>query len=132
MEDITSKAGINLSHHIRTFRGKNADVLGMFTSGGAAVAVGDFDNDGCEVLFITDSEDGKLNHLYHNNHDGTFIDVAQQAGVAGGNDGENIVSDAIWFDYDNDVLLDLLVARFGHREVLIAPRMLRGNALFFS
>lgn len=112
-EDITSKAGINFSHHTRTFRGKNSDVLGMFTSGGAAVAVGDFDNDGYEDLFVTDSEEGKPNHLYHNNHDGTFSDVAQQAGVAGGNDGEDIVSDAIWFDYDNDGLLDLLVARFG-------------------
>lgn len=112
-EDITSKAGINIRHHTRTYHGKNADVLRMFTAGGAAVAVGDYDNDGYEDLFITDSENGKPNHLFHNNHDGTFTDVAQEAGVAGGNDTSNIVSDAIWFDYDNDGLIDLLVARFG-------------------
>ena len=89
------------------------DVLGMFTAGGAAVAVADYDNDGYEDLFITDSDKGTLNHLFHNNHNGTFTDVAQQAGVAGGNDAYDIVSDAIWFDYDNDGLPDLLVARFG-------------------
>src|ERR1700733_14800388 len=85
----------------------------MFTAGGSAVAVGDYDNDGYEDMFITDSEKGQPNHLFHNNHDGTFTDVAQQAGVAGGNDASNIVSDALWFDYDNAGLLDLLVARFG-------------------
>jgi hypothetical protein len=112
-EDITAKAGIHIRHHIRTYHGKNADVLRMFTGGGAAVAVGDYDNDGYEDLFITDSEEGQPNHLFRNNHDGTFTDVAQEAGVAGGNDASNIVSDALWFDYDNDGLLDLLVARFG-------------------
>lgn len=112
-EDITAKAGIHTRHHMRTYHGKNADVLRMFTGGGAAVAVGDYDNDGYEDLFITDSEEGQPNHLFHNNHDGTFTDVAQEAGVAGGNDASNIVSDALWFDYDNDGLLDLLVARFG-------------------
>jgi hypothetical protein len=112
-EDITARAGINIRHHTRTFSGKNGDVLRMFTSGGAAVAVGDYDNDGYEDLFITDSELGKPNHLFHNNGDLTFTDVAQQAGVAGGNDSKAIVSDAVWFDYDNDGLLDLLVARFG-------------------
>jgi hypothetical protein len=112
-EDITARAGIHIRHHMRTYHGKNADVLRMFTGGGAAVAVGDYDHDGYEDLFITDSEEGQPNHLFHNNHDGTFTDVAQQAGVAGGNDASNIVSDALWFDYDNDGLLDLLVARFG-------------------
>ena len=112
-EDITSRAGINVRHHSRTYQGKNADVLRMFTAGGSAVAVGDYDNDGYEDLFITDSEKGMPNHLFHNNHDGTFTDVAKEAGVAGGNDASDIVSDAIWFDYDNDGLPDLLVARFG-------------------
>jgi enediyne biosynthesis protein E4 len=112
-EEIAAKAGINARHHIRTYHGKNADVLQMFTSGGAAVAIGDYDNDGYEDVFITDSEAGRPNHLYHNNGDLTFTDVAQQAGVAGGNDRMSIVSDALWFDYDNDGLLDLLVVRFG-------------------
>src|SRR5215469_18297253 len=101
-EEIAAKAGVRVIHHTRKFHGKNADVLHMFTSGGAAVAVGDYDNDGFEDIFITDSDAGKPNHLFHNNGDMTFTDVAEQAGVAGGNDRQSIVSDALWFDYDND------------------------------
>jgi hypothetical protein len=112
-EEIGAKAGVRVRHHSRMFHGKNADVLHMFTSGGAAVAVGDYDNDGFEDIFVTDSDAGRPNHLFHNNGDMTFADVAVKAGVAGGNDPLSIVSDAIWFDYDNDGKLDLLVARFG-------------------
>jgi hypothetical protein len=112
-EEIGAKAGVRVHHHSRMFHGKNADVLHMFTSGGAAVAVGDYDNDGFEDIFVTDSDAGRPNHLFHNNGDMTFADVAVKAGVAGGNDPLSIVSDAIWFDYDNDGKLDLLVARFG-------------------
>ena len=112
-EDVAEKARVRASHHTRRFSGKNADVLRMFTSGGAAVAVGDFNNDGFDDLFVTDSDSGRLNYLFRNNGDGTFTEMAEQAGVAGGNDPLSIVADALWFDYDNDGWLDLLVVRFG-------------------
>ncbi|HVT60585.1 MAG TPA: CRTAC1 family protein [Thermoanaerobaculia bacterium] len=112
-EEIGAKAGARLLHHTRRFSGKHADVLAMFTSGGAAVAVGDYDNDGFDDLFVTDSESGRGNHLLHNNGDMTFTEVTEKAGVAKGNDPGTIVSDALWFDYDNDGREDLLVARFG-------------------
>jgi len=120
-EEIGEKAGARLIHHTHKFSGKNADVLGMFTSGGAAVAVGDFDGDGDEDLFVTDSDTGRTSHLLRNDFilDGkrtgklTFTDVTAEAGVGGGNDPGSIVSDAIWFDADNDGRPDLLVARFG-------------------
>jgi len=112
-EEIGARAGVRVHHHTRQFHGKNADVLHMFTAGGAAVAVGDYDNDGFEDIFVTDSDAGKPNHLFHNNGDMTFTDVAVKAGVAGGNDPLSVVSDALWFDYDNDGKLDLLIARFG-------------------
>ena len=112
-QDITDKARVKVRHHTRVYSGPYADVLRMFTSGGAAAAVGDYDNDGFEDIFVTDSDAGKRNFLFHNNHDGTFSEVAEQAGVAGGNDPQSIVADALWFDYDNDGRQDLLVARFG-------------------
>jgi len=112
-EEISAKAGVRHLHHTRKFHGKNADVLGMFTSGGASVAVADYDNDGYDDIFLTDSDEGQPNHLYHNNGDMTFTDVTASAGVVGGNDPLSIVSDAVWFDYDNDGWPDLLIVRFG-------------------
>ena len=112
-EDIAAKAGVKTPHHTREFKEKGGDVLRMFTSGGAAVAVGDYDNDGFDDLFVTDSDDGTTSHLYHNNGNLTFTDVTAKAGVGGGNDPLSIVADALWFDYDNDGWRDLLVARFG-------------------
>ncbi len=112
-EEVGAKAGVRVPHHTRAFKGPHADVLGMFTSGGSAVAVGDYDNDGLDDLFVTDSAEGTSCHLFHNDGGLRFSDVTARAGVGGGNDAGAIVSDAIWFDYDNDGWRDLLVARFG-------------------
>jgi hypothetical protein len=117
-EEIGAAAGARLIHHTRAFPGRYAGVLGMFTAGGAAVAVADYDNDGRLDLFVTDSSERGRNHLLHNDGPGkggriTFTDVAEAAGMAGGNDPRQIVSDALWLDYDNDGWEDLLVVRFG-------------------
>jgi hypothetical protein len=112
-EEIARRAGVEVRHHTRVFKGAHADVLRMFTSGGAAVAVGDYDNDGFDDLFVTDSAEGATSHLFHNNGNLTFTDVTAKAGVGGGNDARSIVADALWFDYDNDGWRDLLVVRFG-------------------
>ena len=111
--ESAAKAGVQVLHHTRHFRGETADVLRMFTSGGSSAAAGDYDGDGLEDLFITDSDEGKLNHLFHNNGNGTFTDVGAMAGVTKGNDPDTIVADALWFDYDNDGRQDLLIGRFG-------------------
>jgi ASPIC and UnbV/FG-GAP-like repeat len=112
-EEIGARAGARLTHHTRHFAGDNADVLEMFTAGGASVAVADYDGDGFDDLFVTDSDVDRRCHLLHNNGDLTFTDVTELAGVGGGNDAHSIVSDAVWFDYDNDGRPDLLVVRFG-------------------
>jgi hypothetical protein len=111
--EVAAKAGVQARHHTRVFNGESADVLRMFTSGGASAAVGDYDGDGFDDIFVTDSDNGKPNHLFHNNGNTTFTDVAVAAGVVKGNEPETIVADALWFDYDNDGREDLLVARFG-------------------
>ncbi len=112
-EEVGEKSGVRVTHHTRRFNGKSADVLRMFTSGGAAVAVGDYDNDGLDDVFVTDSDKGTLSHLFHNDGNFKFTEVSAKAGVAEGNDPLSIVADAIWFDYDSDGKQDLLVARFG-------------------
>jgi len=111
--EVGEKAGVRHIHETRKFQGKHGDVLGMFTSGGASSAAGDFDNDGDDDLFVVSSDAGKPNKLYRNDGGLKFTEVGVAAGVTGGNDPKSIVADAIWFDYDNDGWSDLLVARFG-------------------
>lgn len=100
-EDVTEKAGV------------------AGTGYSTGVAVGDYDNDGLDDLFVAGYGHSTL---YHNNGDGTFTDVTASAGVAG----SGWMTSAAWVDYDNDGLLDLVVARYmqwdfddiycGHRE----------------
>ena len=73
---------------------------------GFGVAVGDYDNDGWEDLYLTYLDGGVL---YHNNRDGTFTDVTAKAVV--GNAGHWGTS-AAFGDYDNDGKLDLYVANY--------------------
>lgn len=75
------------------------------------VAVGDYQNDGHEDLYVLGVHG---NALYRNNGDGTFTDVTEDAGV-GGTDarGNKLWSvAAAWIDYDNDGFLDLIVSNY--------------------
>src|SRR5581483_8850118 len=80
-EDVTKRAGLT-----------GADLGYNF-----GVAVGDYDNDGREDLFICAA--GR-NTLYHNNGDGTFTDVTEHSGI-GGKPPHVLSVGAAWFDYDN-------------------------------
>src|SRR6266481_5215879 len=86
-EDVTEKAGLQGVGY------------------GMGVAVGDYDNDGYEDLYVT-AYGG--NRLYHNNADGTFSDVTEKAGVGGC----GWSTSAAWVDLDGDGLLDLVVLRY--------------------
>jgi len=116
-EDVTARAGVAAPHHNRVFKNPYAEIMAGYTALGAAAAVADYDGDGFEDLFVTDSGETRKNHLYHNNGDLTFTDVAEKAGVANGNDPSNATADALWLDYDNDGRPDLFVVRFGHSQL---------------
>src|SRR5690349_21097715 len=77
--DVTHKAGF--------------DTVEMYSMG---VAVGDFDNDGYDDLFVTAYGQSRL---FHNNGNGTFSDVTQKAGLGGV---QEFSTGAAWVDYDKD------------------------------
>jgi hypothetical protein len=72
---------------------------------GLGCAVGDYDNDGFDDLYVTAVG---TNHLYRNLGNGKFADVTAKAGVADA----GFSASAVWFDYDNDGKLDLFVTHY--------------------
>jgi hypothetical protein len=86
--DVTHKAGLDV------------ELFGM------GVAVGDYDNDGYDDLFVTAMGQSRL---FRNNGNGTFTDVTQKAGLAGP---KEFSTSAAWVDYDKDGKLDLVVGNY--------------------
>ncbi|HZP81433.1 MAG TPA: VCBS repeat-containing protein, partial [Chthonomonadaceae bacterium] len=77
---------------------------------GQGVAVGDYDNDGYDDLYISGYGG---NHLLHNAHGtGKFTDVTAQAGVGDTDQGLRYATSAAFGDYDNDGRLDLYVCHY--------------------
>jgi len=89
-QDVTDEAGVS---------GRPQNRYGM------GAAVGDYDNDGFEDLYVTGYG---ANTLYRNDGKGTFTDVTARAGVAA----SGWSASAGFFDMDNDGLLDLFVTRY--------------------
>ena len=91
--DVTEKAGL---------AGTGFDI---------GVAIGDYDNDGYEDIFVAGVY---RNTLYHNNGDGTFSDVTAKAGLnkPDAEYGPLWSVAAAWVDVNNDGLLDLVVINY--------------------
>jgi len=73
---------------------------------GMGAAIGDYDNDGFDDIFITALGQSRL---FHNNGNGTFTDVTKRAGLEGPHE---FSTSAAWVDYDHDGKLDLVVANY--------------------
>src|SRR5581483_3722872 len=104
--DITDAAGVKFIH----FKGNNGISINR-EEFGPGVCVADFDADGWQDIYFVNGRDlynrgiSARNFLYRNNHDGTFTDVTEKAGVPGTGYGLGCV----WGDYDNDGFPDLFV-----------------------
>jgi hypothetical protein len=73
---------------------------------GMGVAIGDYNNDGFPDLLVTAVGQ---NRLFQNNGRGGFVDVTEKAGLGGRT---AFSTSAMWFDYDRDGLLDLLICNY--------------------
>ena len=80
--------------------GLDAELYGM----GAAAA--DFDNDGWEDVLITAVGQSRL---FRNNGKGGFIDVTSRSGLGSR---QGFSTSALWFDYDRDGRVDLLICNY--------------------
>jgi hypothetical protein len=115
--DKAKEAGIAMTV---TFGGSESKTYIIETTGTGA-AIFDYDNDGWPDIFIVngttlDAGNGPkapTNHLFHNNHDGTFTDVTAKAGLAVGGWGQGVCAG----DYDNDGWEDLYVTYYGRNRM---------------
>jgi enediyne biosynthesis protein E4 len=116
-ENRQERSGINFV--LRNGTTPDKPVIDAIVGG---VALLDYDNDGYLDIFFTngaripgltkDSPDFS-NPLYHNNHDGTFTDVTDRAGVGG----EGYSVGAAVADYDNDGFPDIYVTGVNHNTL---------------
>ena len=111
--DEAKKAGLNAPN---IFGGVDTKKYIIETTG-TGVAIFDYDNDGWPDIFVvngttldpTAGQKTPTNHLYRNNHDGTFQDVTEKAGLAHTGWGQGVCVG----DYDNDGNQDLFVTYYG-------------------
>ena len=115
--DIAEKAGLTA---VNVFGGVASKKYIIETTG-TGVAIFDYDNDGWPDIFVVNgttlegfpADQVPSNHLYHNNHDGTFTDVTAKAGLVATGWGQGVCVG----DYDNDGWEDLYVTYYGKNRL---------------
>src|SRR2546428_251011 len=118
LSNIATEAGIEFVHHGPTLDAKLDNIAPLVAALGASVSVTDVNNDGWPDLYFTNSRFGTANALYLNRGDGSFVDIARDAGVADVNrPGDGVSMGAVWGDFDNDGLEDLLVYKWGYLQL---------------
>ncbi len=117
-EEVASRSGIHFTHQAPELDAKLEPIMPAVAAFGASVSIMDFNNDGWQDLYVTNSAVGSRNALYQNHGDGTFEDVASRLGLADVNTRETGVSmGAAWGDYDNDGHEDVFLYKWGRPEL---------------
>ncbi len=116
--DVTKQAGLDKFHH----RSGTPEKKTIIEAPGSGVALLDYDNDGWLDIYLLNGstfralkgeEPAPRAMLLHNNHDGTFTDVTDKAGVANERWGFGVAV----ADYDNDGWPDIYVSNFGKNRL---------------
>lgn len=118
LEPINSAAGINFKHLRPQLDTKLKNIEPQIASLGASVSIVDYDKDGWDDIYFTNSRTASRNALFHNMHNGKFESVATKMGVADVNkEGSGVSMGAVWGDYDNDGYQDLFLYKWGKPEL---------------
>jgi hypothetical protein len=121
--DVAGKAGIA----VRNVNGSDTNKRYIVEATGSGVGIIDYDRDGWPDIFLVNGQElaaqksasGKpakqtpTSHLFHNNHDGTFTDVTEKAGLVSTGWGQGVCVG----DYDNDGFDDLYVTDYGKNRL---------------
>jgi hypothetical protein len=117
--DVAAHAGIT----VRDVNGDPTVKRYIVEATGSGVAILDYDRDGWPDIFLVNGAElpdkshtgqtAPTSHLFHNNHDGTFTDVTEKAGLVSAGWGQG----ACVGDYDNDGFDDIYVTSYGHNRL---------------
>lgn len=117
-EDITRASGLGKFHH----QSGGPEKATLLETLGSGVALLDYDNDGWQDIYLVNGstfaamrgkEPPPRAMLFHNNHDGTFTDVTEKAGVSNDRWGVGVAA----ADFDNDGWPDIYVSNFGRNRL---------------
>ncbi len=117
LTDATAAAGIDFVHAKPVLDPKLEPIMPHISALGASVSVVDFDNDGWQDLYATSSRKGTSNALYRNQGDGSFVEVAGEAGLADVNGDGGVSMGSVWGDYDNDGFEDVFIYMWGRQRL---------------
>jgi hypothetical protein len=116
-QDVAEKAGLSFE----IVSGDKQTKKYIIETTGTGIAIFDYDNDGWPDIFIVNGDTlapqangpRPTSHLFHNNHDGTFTDVTEKAGLRSTGWGQGTCVG----DYDNDGFEDLYVTYYGYNRL---------------
>jgi len=118
LEEASEESGLTFVHQSPVLDPEFTPIMPQIASMGASVSVCDFDRDGWNDLYVTNSRSGSMNALFHNQQDGSFKEVGKNLGLADLNrKGTGVSMGAVWADYDNDGYEDVFVYKWGRPEL---------------
>jgi hypothetical protein len=118
LQESSKGSGIAFQHRSPVLDPKLGHIMQQVASMGAAVAIVDYDRDGLQDIYVTNSAIDSKNALYRNLGNGQFSDVAADAGIDDVNkQGTGVSTGAVWGDYDNDGYDDLFLYKWGRPEL---------------